>query len=136
MIKDRHRIAVDPCRYPKWRPAIFRVVTGLVFACAAAETTFADQQLRPWRIVVNDDGDFEAPGDDPDLQKFLDRRFSATVATQVDAYFLNIASTDRLWDKAKARLRIVGPLGRPCDGGGTLCKVRVRGNLRRIRGEG
>ena len=78
-------------------------MTGLFFSCAAAETTFADQQLRPWRIVVNDDGDFEAPGDDPDLQKFLDRRFSATVATQVDAYFLNIASTDRLWDKAKAR---------------------------------
>jgi hypothetical protein len=72
-------------------------------SASATETALSQPAVRPWRIVVNDDGDFELPADDPDLEKFLDARFNATVGTQVDAYFLNIGSTDRLWEKSKAR---------------------------------
>ncbi len=59
-------------------------------------------KLKPWRLVINDDADFQPPEDDPDLDKFLDFRFNWVVDTHADAYFLCIASTDRLWPKERA----------------------------------
>ena len=62
--------------------------------------------LRPWRLVVNDDGDFVITKDDPDLKKFLRSRFEGTPNTQIDAYFLNIGSTDRLWEDVRELMRV------------------------------
>lgn len=57
---------------------------------------------KPWRLVIYDDADYQPPKDDPDLKKFMDFRFNWVVDTHADAYFLGIASTDRLWPKQRA----------------------------------
>ena len=59
-------------------------------------------KLKPWRLVINDDADYQPPANDPDLKKFLNFRFNWIVDTHADAYFLCIASTDRLWPKERA----------------------------------
>jgi len=53
------------------------------------------QPNKPWRIVVNDDGEVPAPGEGGDLEAYLSHRFADVVGTQVDAYFLCVGSTDR-----------------------------------------
>ncbi len=63
----------------------------------------ARPEMKPWRLVIADDVDFEPPTDDPDLEKFLAFRFNWILDTHVDAYFVCIASTDRLWPKERAR---------------------------------
>ena len=87
----------------KTRLLILASIVLLTGFAAAACGTAPKEEVRKWRIVVNDDGDFVPPGNDADLEKYLDVKFRATVNTQVDAYFFCIGSTDRVWDPQRAR---------------------------------
>lgn len=57
------------------------------------------KSFRQRRIIVNDDGQPPGPGPGPDLtpeetEEFLRMRFTDTLNTQVDTYFLCVAATD------------------------------------------
>ena len=60
-------------------------------------------KLKPWRIIVNDDGEVPPPHENRTVAQTLDDRFNETRGTQVDAYFICIASTDRVVAPAAAR---------------------------------
>ena len=75
------------------------LLVAVIDALLAQSTT----QPRRWRLIVNDDGEIAPPTDTRSLQDTLNDRFNAVRGTQVDAYFLCIASTDRVVAKALAR---------------------------------
>ena len=58
---------------------------------------------KPWRLIVNDDGEIPPPNANRTVEDTLTDRFNATRGTQVDAYFLCIASTDRVVAPPAAR---------------------------------
>ncbi len=53
------------------------------------------RMARQRRIILNDDGEAAVPTGDQTIEDYLAIRFSNTVGTQVDSYFLCVGSTDR-----------------------------------------
>ncbi|MFH0965785.1 MAG: hypothetical protein V2A58_17440 [Planctomycetota bacterium] len=81
---------------------------SLAGGAAAQEPTPLSQRtysVRRWRIVVNDDGEVPIPGPDRTLEQFLVPKFNDVLGTQVDAFFLCLASTDRYVAPASARIQ-------------------------------
>lgn len=79
------------------------IASMLLFSAADGMHAQADTKPRRWRLIVNDDGEIPPPAANRPLARTLDDRFNAVRGTQVDAYFLCIASTDRLVARAAAR---------------------------------
>jgi len=72
-------------------------------ACGFAVKGGAESDVPHWRLIVNDDGEIPPPNANRTVEQTLNDRFNAVRRTQVDAYFLCIASTDRVVSKAAAR---------------------------------
>lgn len=68
--------------------AVMALITG---ACTAPAQTKR-------RVIINDDGEVKVPTSD-DWDAYIARRFTDTVGTHVDTYFLNVAATDRAADR-------------------------------------
>lgn len=71
------------------------VLAALLVTLGAGNGAAQDKEAKRWRIIVNDDGEATAPAEGGDLEAYLSQRFADVVGTQVDAYFLCVASTDR-----------------------------------------
>jgi hypothetical protein len=66
-------------------------------------TSDIPRSIPRWKLIVNDDGEIPPPNANRTVDQTLNDRFNAIRNTQVDAYFLCIASTDRVVGKSAAR---------------------------------
>ena len=55
--------------------AMIVFILGIALGYGATESVVAENTLGPWRIFVNDDGDFQTPEDDIDLKSFWNNGF-------------------------------------------------------------
>ena len=67
---------------------------GLVLAVGVPGIAQAEG-ARQRRIIVNDDGEARPPTGDQTIDDYLASGFKPVLGTQVDSYFLCVASTDR-----------------------------------------
>ena len=79
------------------------VLTLALVAGGCAVTGAARSDVPRWHLIVNDDGEIPPPNAKRTVEQTLNDRFNAVRGTQVDAYFLCIASTDRVVGKPAAR---------------------------------
>gem|GEM_PF-3063731 len=86
-----------------WLRVVLIGAAMLLQTGCATMSGLAAARPKPWRLIVNDDGEIPPPNANRSLAQTLDDRFNSTRGTQVDAYFLCIASTDRVVAPAAAR---------------------------------